>query len=92
MSTYSEHKEATIDNIDTAYKTISIAVVNVVKKDGEEISRSAKMRRAFVPGDISGVAEWCIECDEIHTILEIVNLMWDLDTINKYNERIDDLI
>lgn len=66
-------------------KTVSVAIVTAILKDGVEISRS-EHRRAFGPGQIEDVKDYI----GVNSSPEIdyLNAIWTQDVIDAYNASI----
>lgn len=73
-------------DVEQERKTVSIAHVTIIKRDGEEISRTKLHRRAFAPGDIEEVKTYL----ELETSPEIeyLNSLWTEEVVAQYQAHL----
>jgi len=78
-----EQLQISIDNINTTTKTISIKKVNIIIKDGVEISRADPLRCAFYPGQIEDVKTFTGWNDLAPEVIYL-NAIWTPEVIDAY--------
>lgn len=69
------------DSIDPNNKTVSILLVTIIKRDGVEISRE-NHRKAFCPGEIEQVKEYCGVDDSPE--IQYLSAIWTPEVIENY--------
>jgi len=82
-----EQLQISIDNINTATKTISIAKDTVILRDGVEISRD-RFRCAFYPGQVEDVKVFTGWSNETPEVIYL-NAIWTPEVIAAYQDLLN---